>query len=44
MLNHATGDVAQRHYIGVGEAKLRAGWQAVADFIDAAGEAAKAKR
>jgi integrase len=36
MLNHATGDVAQLHYIGVGEAKLRAGWQAVADYIEKA--------
>lgn len=36
MLNHASGDVAERHYIGISEAKLRAGWQAVADFIEAA--------
>jgi integrase len=36
MLNHAGGDVAQVHYIGIGEAKLRAGWQAIADHIDAA--------
>lgn len=36
MLNHAVGDVTQKHYIGKGEAKLRAGWQAVADFIEAA--------
>lgn len=36
MLNHATGDVTQQHYIGISEAKLRAGWQAVADFIEAA--------
>lgn len=36
MMNHASGDVAQVHYIGVGEAKLRAAWQAVADFIEAA--------
>lgn len=33
MLNHAGGDVAQQHYIGIDEPKLRAGWQAVADFI-----------
>ena len=36
MLNHAGGDVAQVHYIGIGEAKLRAGWQTIADFIEAA--------
>ena len=36
MLNHAGGDVTQQHYIGISEAKLRAGWQAVADFIEAA--------
>ena len=36
MLNHAGGDVTQVHYIGISEAKLRAGWQAVADFIEAA--------
>ena len=36
MLNHAVGDVAQLHYIGISEAKLRAGWQAVADLIEAA--------
>jgi integrase len=34
MLNHsAAGDVTANHYIGHSEAKLRAGWQAVADFI-----------
>jgi integrase len=33
MLNHAIGDVAQVHYIGISDAKLRAGWQAVADFV-----------
>lgn len=36
MLNHASGDVTQVHYIGISEAKLRAGWQAVSDFIEAA--------
>lgn len=36
MLNHAGGDVAQQHYIGIDAAKLRAGWQAVADFITGA--------
>lgn len=40
MLNHAAGDdVAAAHYVGVGEARLRKGWQAVADFIEE--EAAK---
>lgn len=35
MLNHSdTGDVTGAHYIGKGEAQLRAGWQAVADFVD----------
>ncbi len=34
MLNHtATGDVTGRHYVGKGEAQLRAAWQTVADFI-----------
>ena len=36
MLNHSSGDVAQAHYIGVSEAKLREGWQRVADYIEAA--------
>ena len=36
MLNHTDGDVAQKNYIGISEAKLRAGWQAVADFITGA--------
>ena len=37
LLNHASGgDVAASHYVGVSEAQLRAGWQAVADFIDKA--------
>ena len=36
LMNHASGDVGQVHYIGISEAKLRAGWQAVADFIEAA--------
>jgi hypothetical protein len=41
MLNHATGgDVTLGHYVGKSEAQLRAAWQTVADFIDAA--AAKA--
>lgn len=37
LLNHSSGgDVAAAHYVGVSEAQLRAGWQAVADFIEAA--------
>jgi integrase len=36
MVNHTdTGDVTGTHYIGKSEAQLRAGWQAVADFIEA---------
>lgn len=36
MMNHAAGaDVTLGHYVGKSEAQLRAGWQAVADFIDA---------
>lgn len=39
MLNHATvGDVTLGHYVAKSEAQLRAGWQAVADFVE---EAAK---
>lgn len=34
MLNHAeAGDVTGAHYVGKSETQLRAGWQAVADFI-----------
>lgn len=34
MLNHAqTGDVTGQHYVGKSEAQLRAGWQAVGDFV-----------
>lgn len=34
MINHAQdGDVTGAHYVGKSEAQLRAGWQAVADFI-----------
>lgn len=37
MMNHAAGgDVTLGHYVGKGEAQLRAGWQTVADFIEAA--------
>lgn len=39
MLNHATvGDVTLGLYVAKSEARLRAGWQAVADFVE---EAAK---
>ena len=38
MMNHADGgDVTGAHYIGKSESQLRAGWQAVADFIEAQG-------
>ena len=41
MLNHAAGgDVTLGHYIGKSETQLRAAWQTVADFIDAAAAAA----
>jgi integrase len=37
MMNHAAGgDVTLGHYVGKGEAQLRAGWQVVADFVHAA--------
>lgn len=37
MLNHSTADdVTLGHYVGKSEAQLRAGWQTVADFIEAA--------
>ena len=37
MLNHADGDdVTLGHYVGKSEAQLRAGWQTVADFVEAA--------
>jgi hypothetical protein len=37
MMNHAAGsDVTLGHYVGKSEAQLRAGWQTVADFIEAA--------
>lgn len=37
MLNHASdsGDTAAAHYVGISDTQLRAGWQAVADFIEA---------
>ncbi|WP_183025158.1 integrase family protein [Variovorax sp. UMC13] len=37
MMNHAAGgDVTLGHYVGKGEAALRAGWQTVADYVEAA--------
>ncbi|HWK72016.1 MAG TPA: integrase family protein [Burkholderiaceae bacterium] len=37
MINHAvSNDVTLGHYVGKGEAQLRAGWQTVADFIESA--------
>ena len=37
MLNHSVaGDVTLGHYVGKSETQLRAGWQTVADFIEAA--------
>jgi len=37
MMNHAAaGDVTLGHYVAKSEAQLRAGWQAVADFVDEA--------
>jgi hypothetical protein len=39
MLNHAAGnDVTLGHYVGKSETQLRAGWQTVADFVEAAAE------
>lgn len=36
MLNHVTsGDVTGEHYVLIDEERMRAGWQAVADFLDA---------
>ena len=35
MMNHAAaGDVTLGHYVAKSEAQLRAGWQAVADFME----------
>ena len=35
LVNHIPiGDVTSEFYIGMGESQLRAGWQAVADFLD----------
>jgi hypothetical protein len=37
MMNHAAaGDVTLGHYVAKSEAQLRAGWRAVADFVDEA--------
>lgn len=43
MLNHSTADdVTLGHYVGKSEAELRAGWQTVVDFIEAAALQSKA--
>jgi len=35
MMHHAAaGDVTLGHYVAKSEAQLRAGWQAVADFVE----------
>lgn len=45
MINHVTnGDVTLGHYVGKGEAQLRAGWQTVADFIGNAAAEETARR
>jgi hypothetical protein len=45
MLNQAAGnDVTLGHYVGKSEAQLRAGWQAVGDFIECAANKVVAKR
>ena len=37
MMNHAAArDVTLGHYVAKSEAQLRAGWQAVADFVEEA--------
>jgi integrase len=37
MMNHAAaGDVTLGHYVAKSEAQLRAGWQAMADFVEEA--------
>lgn len=44
MLNHArsvSADVTQTSYVSKSRDQLRAGWQAVADFVEGAGQAAK---
>ena len=39
MMNHAAaGDVTLGHYVAKSEAQLRAGWQAVADFVEGASQ------
>jgi integrase len=41
MVNHtAAGDVTGTSYISIGEARLREGWQAVADYVEKSGECA----
>jgi integrase len=34
MINHSSSSDVTGHYVGKGEGQLRAGWQAVADFIE----------
>ena len=44
MLNHiGAADVTGAHYVGASETQLRAAWQTVADFIEAAGRKKKAQ-
>ena len=44
MLNHAAGgDVTLGHYVGKSETQLRAGWQTVADFVEAAAAPAQSQ-
>ncbi|EEG07106.1 tyrosine-type recombinase/integrase [Pseudogulbenkiania ferrooxidans] len=43
MMNHRqAGDITARHYIRKSEQQLRAGWQAVADYLDQQAASAKA--
>ncbi|RCW65165.1 tyrosine-type recombinase/integrase [Pseudorhodoferax soli] len=45
VLNHTvSNDVTLGHYVGKGEAQLRAGWQVVSDYIEAAAQAELAAR
>jgi integrase len=38
LMNHSDqGDVTNRHYVELGDEDIRAGWQTVADFIEAEG-------
>jgi hypothetical protein len=45
MINHSVAnDVTLGHYVGKGEAQLRAGWQTVGDFIENAAAEEMARR